>query len=136
MALIVLDAGIVIAFFDGDDPHHVAAKGAMAEAANAGDEFVLPASAYSEALVRPFMLGAEAVGRIDGLIDELPARVEGASRSIGRAAAALRARHGARLRLPDALVLATAAELGADRVLTTDRGLRIGGIVVDVVGGT
>jgi predicted nucleic acid-binding protein len=36
-------------------------------------------------------------------------------------AAQLRAQHGPRLRLPDALVVATALELSADRLLTTDK---------------
>ena len=40
---------------------------------------------------------------------------------IAVAAAALRANHAA-LKLPDALVVATASVLGADRLLTTDRG--------------
>jgi len=38
------------------------------------------------------------------------------------AAAALRARHGRAVRLPDAMVLATAIELQAHRLLTTDAG--------------
>ena len=135
MALTVLDAGVVIAFFDANDPHHDAARDALTAATDAQDDLVLPASAYSEVLVRPFMRGDTAVDRIDGLSDELPARVEAASRSIAKAAAALRAEHGRTLRLPDALVLATAADLGADRVLTTDRGLHTPGLVVDVIGG-
>jgi len=135
VALTVLDAGVVIAFFDANDPHYDAARDALTAATDAQDDLVLPASAYSEVLVRPFMRGDTAVDRIDGLIDELPARVEAASRSIAKAAAALRAEHGRTLRLPDALVLATAADLGADRVLTTDRGLYTPGLVVDVIGG-
>ena len=57
---------------------------------------------------------------MDRFIDALPARVEPASRSIAAAAAVLRAEHGPSLRLPDALVVATAAVLEADRVITTD----------------
>ena len=49
-------------------------------------------------------------------------------------AAQLRARHGARLRVPDALVLATAIPLGADRVLTTDAGWPRVGVTVELVG--
>jgi hypothetical protein len=47
-------------------------------------------------------------------------RVEPLSPEMARRAAALRARH-ARLRLPDALVLATAEVLDAAPVLTADR---------------
>jgi len=85
VALTVLDAGVVIAFFDANDPHHDAARDALTAATDAQDDLVLPASAYSEVLVRPFMRGDTAVDRIDGLIDELPARVEAASRSIASA---------------------------------------------------
>ena len=44
------------------------------------------------------------------------------TRQVVTRAAQLRAQHGPRLHLPDALVLATAIQLRADRVLTTDRG--------------
>jgi len=39
---------------------------------------------------------------------------------VARAAARLRAQHGSRMRLPDALVVATAIVHRADRVITTD----------------
>jgi predicted nucleic acid-binding protein len=58
---------------------------------------------------------------VDSLVDALPAQVQPITRSIARAAAQLRATHGTRLRLPDALVVATALDLGADHVLPTDR---------------
>jgi hypothetical protein len=45
----------------------------------------------------------------------------------------LRARHGTRLRLPDALVLATALHLAADRAVTTDAGWPRAGIHVDLL---
>jgi len=48
-------------------------------------------------------------------------------------AAVLRAAPGARLRLPDALVLATAQHLHASRVLTTDRGWPDVGVVIEQV---
>jgi predicted nucleic acid-binding protein len=46
--------------------------------------------------------------------------IASADREMARRAATLRAHH-ARLRLPDALVIATAIELEADHLLTTDR---------------
>jgi uncharacterized protein (DUF1778 family) len=57
---------------------------------------------------------------VDRFINALPARVEPATRAIGAAAASLRASHGPSFRLPDALVVATAVVLGADRIITTD----------------
>ena len=55
---------------------------------------------------------------MDRFLDGLPARVEPATRAIG--AAALRGAHGPSLRLPAALVVATAIVLDADRIITTD----------------
>ncbi len=120
MALTVLDAGVVIAILDASDTHHRAAVGAVATAIERGADLVLPASAYAEVLVAPHRRGAEAVRTVDAFLDALPARVEPATRLIAVRAAELRARHANRLRLPDALVVATAIIVGAERVITTD----------------
>jgi predicted nucleic acid-binding protein len=120
VALTVLDAGIVIAILDANDPHHAAAVGALRGAIDRGDELVLPVSAYAEVLVAPHRRGAAAVATVDSFVDALPARTEPATRAIAAAAAELRAHHGTRLRLPDALVVATAISLGAERILTSD----------------
>lgn len=121
MGLIVLDAGVVIAILDGADAHHQAARTAVRDALDRGDRLCIPASAYGEVLVRPMATGAEAAEHVDLLLDELPAPVELATRPIARLASGLRARHGTRLRLPDALVVATAMALNADLIITTDR---------------
>ena len=120
MALTVLDAGVVIAILDSSDVHHQAALAGVTRAVDRGDEFVLPASAYAEVLVAPHRRGRQAVATVEAFVDALPARVEPATRAIAAIAAELRARHGAKLRLPDSLVVATALGLGAERVLTTD----------------
>ena len=120
MALTVLDAGVVIAMLDATDAHHSAARAALREALDRGDDLVLPASAYAECLVGPLRRGPESAAIVNAFIEALPARVEPVTRSIAMAAAALRARHGRAVRLPDAMVLATAIELQAHRLLTTD----------------
>jgi predicted nucleic acid-binding protein len=134
MALTVLDAGVVIAVLDATDAHHSAARAALREALDRGDDLVLPASAYAECLVGPLRRGPEAAGTVDGFIEALPARVEPITRSIARAASALRAQHGRALRFPDALVLATALELRAHRLLTTDAGWPTLDVPVVVIG--
>lgn len=83
---------------------------------------VLPASAYAEALVGPMARGEEAVRIVDDFVARLPLGVEPMTVDVARAAARLRARYGRRLRLPDALVVATAEVLAADVLITTDRG--------------
>ncbi len=122
MGLTVLDAGVIIAILDPSDAHRDAAAHAVAAARQRGDLLVLPASAYAECLVSPYRRGPEAVAVVDAFVDALPARIEPASRAIASTAAELRARHAGRLRLPDALVVATAVTLRADLVITTDAG--------------
>lgn len=134
MGLTVLDAGIVIAALDASDAHHGASVQALREARESGDALGIPASAYAEALVGPSRRGDEAVATVDAFLDALPAAVEPATREVARAAAALRAKHGQRLRLPDALVLATAVVVAADQVLTTDGGWPETEVIVEVVG--
>jgi predicted nucleic acid-binding protein len=121
VALTVLDASIVIAVLDTSDTHHEAASRSLRRRLEGRDRLVLPVTAYAEALVAPIRRGADAVATLDGFLTALPCAIEAASESIGRHAAGLRAQHGAALRLPDAFVIATAIELGADRVLTADR---------------
>jgi len=120
VGLIVLDAGVVIAILDARDAHHGAAAEAVSGALAAGDRLVLPASAFAEVMVAPSGRSKGAVATVDAFLDSLPAAVEPATREVAAVAAALRSRHGPRLRLPDALVAATATVLGADRIITTD----------------
>ena len=80
----------------------------------------MPASTYSEALVRPIRRG---VGdTVEEFIDRGGIEVIALDRPTARRAAELRARHRS-LRLPDALTLATALEHEAE-LLTFDRKLR------------
>ena len=118
MALVVLDASVVIAFLDSRDAHHEAAVAALR--AHRSDDVVLPASAYAEILVEPLRRGVEAVTHVQQFVTGLVIRIEPLSAEIARRAAELRARH-AFLRLPDALVIATADHLNATAVLTGDR---------------
>ena len=133
MGLTVLDAGVVIALLDAADAHHTAAVASVRGVRDRGDVLVLPASAYAECLVAPHRRGPDAVGVVDRFLDALPARVEAADRAIAGAAAALRAAHGTALRLPDALVIATAIVRGADRILTTDAGWPAAAVPVEVL---
>jgi predicted nucleic acid-binding protein len=134
VGLIVLDAGVIIGALDSDDVHHVAAVAALRDALERGDRLVLPVSAYAETLVGPSRRGPDAVATLDAFLDAMPVSVEPATRDIARRAAALRAAHGRGLRLPDALVLATAAAVGSDLVLTTDSGWPDPGVAVRVIG--
>lgn len=121
MGLTVLDAGVLIGFLDGNDAHHAASHAALGEALQRNDRLVLPASALAELLVGPSQTGAAAVTVVRDVIERVPIQVEPLDAEIAVAAAALRARHRS-LKLPDALVIATAGHLDADHLITTDRG--------------
>ena len=117
MALVVLDTSVIVGFLDPEDTLHEACVAALFE--HHQDDLRIPASVYAEILVAPYRTGAEAVAAVESFLSDLGVKVEPISAPIARAAAQLRsARKG--LRLPDALVLATADELDADVVLTGD----------------
>jgi predicted nucleic acid-binding protein len=116
VALIVLDASLVIAHLTLADALHEGTLGYLEE--HAADDLRLPASAYAEVLVGPAR-----TARIDTtrqLLDEIAVAIEPLTRDIAERAASLRAEHRS-LRLPDALVLATGDVLDADEVATADR---------------
>lgn len=117
MAITVLDASVVIALLDARDAHHAAAVTAIGEARR--ESLVLPASAYAEVLVDPWRRGHDAVAVVKRFVTDLGIHVEPLTADVAERAARLRADHGT-LRLPDALVLATADALVAT-ALTCDR---------------
>jgi predicted nucleic acid-binding protein len=86
-----------------------------------GDQIAVPASAYAEALVGPARRGPAGRRAVDEFLADLAAEVEPITRQAAARAAELRATHGRRLKLPDALIVAIAMHLKADRILTTDR---------------
>jgi predicted nucleic acid-binding protein len=116
VALIVLDASVVIAGLNEADALHHAAVEAIVR--RASDELRIPASAYAESLVHPTRAGVRDVALAK--LAELAVVVEPLADRAAERAAELRARHPS-LRLPDALVMGCAYELRADEVLTCDR---------------
>lgn len=135
MGVTILDAGVVIALLERRDVHHAAAREAVALARHRGDKLVMSAASYAEVLVHPAAEGSAAIAVVDGIIDALPSTIVPIDRGIAAAAAGLRARHGRSLRLPDAMVLATAEVLAADRVITTDTRLTRRGVDIELIGG-
>jgi len=115
VALIVLDASVLIGHFDHRDRHHTSAAAAIRE--REAEDLVVPASAYAETMVGPVRRGAGDLVRDSLRLLEI--RIEPITAIIGELAARLRAEHTA-LKLPDALVLACAEALVADEILTAD----------------
>jgi predicted nucleic acid-binding protein len=133
VALTVLDAGVLIGVLDAQDAHHAATTQALSAAVARGDALAVPASAYAEAQVGPARRGREEMRSLDAFLADLSAAVEPTTRQVATRAAQLRAQHGPRLRLPDALVLATAIQLRADRILTTDGGWPRADVPVELI---
>lgn len=121
MGLTVLDAGIIIGVLDAADAHHDAAVQLLSRVIGEGDRIAIPASAYAEALVGPARRGSSGRQVVDDFLADMVADVEPITRQAAARAAELRAAHGRRMKLPDALVVAIAMHLRADRILTTDR---------------
>ena len=117
MALVVLDASVVIGFLDPGDALHPGCVAALTR--HQHDDLAIPASVYAEILVAPYRAGSRAVTAVDAFLADLGVTIEPITPAIARAAARLRSKR-AGLRLPDALVVATALELGADALLTGD----------------
>lgn len=93
---------------------------------------MLPASAFAESLVPPLVAGISEERATDALTRVFT--VEPLTSDIALAAARLRAT--TKLRLPDALVVATGISIDADQVLTCDKGWRGSDGRVRIVGGT
>ncbi len=109
VAVTVLDAGVLVAVLDPTTPTISPRSPLCVVLAATSDTLVLPASAYAECLVVAIPRGSPGRGAdMESFIDALPATVREADRSVARLAAQLRARHGPVLKLPDALVIATA----------------------------
>ena len=119
MEALILDASVVIGLLDTADTHHRRSIDDVEVADREGRRLLLPASAYSETLV-----AFARAGRLDEARQAIVAIgvvVVPLTDAIAERAAGLRARHE-RLRLPDAIVLATAEELDAN-LLSYDRRL-------------
>jgi predicted nucleic acid-binding protein len=121
VALVVLDASVIIGFLDPEDALHDACIAAISK--HQHDELVVSASVYAEILVAPYRTSADAVAGVEAFLSDFAVRVEPVTATIARAAARLRSRRRT-LRIPDALVLASAEEIGADVVLSGDESWR------------
>jgi len=119
VAALILDASVLIGLLDTADAHHQQAVDEVEAADRGGDTLLVPASAYSEALVSFARAGRTADAR--EAIAAMGITVVPMSQAIAERAAEIRAKQD-RLRLPDAIVLATARELRA-QLLTYDDNL-------------
>ena len=121
-ALIALDASATLAYLAGSETMSAAATwifdGCLASGRNAG---VLSTLTAAELLVRPFRAGDASVANVEGFLRFFGSiRLAEVTYPVARTAARLRAATG--ISMPDAIVIGTAIELGADIIATYDRG--------------
>ena len=119
MEALILDASVLIGLLDTADAHHDRSIDDVEAADRAGRHLLLPASAYSETLVAFARAGRLSEAR--QAVADMGIKVMPLTEIIAERAAELRASHE-RLRLPDAIVLATAQEQGGE-LLSYDRRL-------------
>jgi predicted nucleic acid-binding protein len=117
---VVLDASVILALLDPQDALHKAAVRTVREHRADGSRFLLPASVLAEVLVGVARLGEEALDQRRNQIVAAFGPPVALDESVAVSAARLRATHRS-LRLPDAIVLATAEVLDAQAVLTGDK---------------
>ena len=130
MAVIALDASVLIAILDPADLHHAGARAALDR--HADDDLRAPAHTLAEALVHPARMGKERDAR--RLIAALEVAIDPVDEAVAVSAAKLRADHGSALRMPDALVLAYADVRKAKLVLTADARWKAWSRRVEVIG--
>jgi predicted nucleic acid-binding protein len=116
---LILDASVLIGLLDSADTHHDRAIDDVEGADREGRQLLLPASAYSETLVA--FARARRLEEARRAITAMGITIVSLTDTIAERAAELRAHH-TRLRLPDAIVLATAQEMGG-KLLSYDRRL-------------
>jgi predicted nucleic acid-binding protein len=115
---LILDASVLIGLLDSADGHHDQAVDAVDQADRDNQELLAPASAYGEALVA--FARARRIRDAREAIAGMGIAVVPLTGPIAEHAAELRAAHGS-LRLPDALVLATAHEHDGKLLTYDDR---------------
>lgn len=115
--LTVLDASVLIALLDEKDAGRPVARAAVA-AARRDHDLLIPVTAFSESIVAPYRRSRRDGLRAETALAALGTLV-GVTRDIASRAAQLRAER--QIKLPDALILATAMQMSAKQVLTLDR---------------
>ena len=115
--LSVLDASVLIALLDESDLARPVARAAV-QRSRAEHDIVIPMTAFSESIVAPYRRSRRDGERAEAALAALGTLAEVTGEVASRAAQLRAARN---IKLPDALVLATAIQAAADQILTLDR---------------
>jgi predicted nucleic acid-binding protein len=128
---VVLDSGVVVGFLDGDDALHDAADAAIRELVHR-ERLVASAVTYAEVMTGA-RLGHHDEDRVAGFFTGLLSGVLPVDLAVADRAADIRSRFKS-LRMPDALILATAeTDRDVTSILTGDRQLtKVSGLTCEV----
>jgi predicted nucleic acid-binding protein len=113
----VLDASVLIALLDEMDVGRPVARAAI-DRSQQDHDLLIPITAFSESIVAPYRRSLRDGQRAEAALAAL-GRLVDVTRDIASRAAQLRA--ASQIKLPDALILATATHVAADQILTLDR---------------
>jgi predicted nucleic acid-binding protein len=113
----LLDSVAVAGFLDRDDAFHTAADARIRELAGR-DALIVSVITYAE-LLTGAGLGHHAQSAVRGFFEQLIDEIYSVDRAVAERAAQLRSRTPS-LKMPDALILATADLYGAELVVTGD----------------
>jgi predicted nucleic acid-binding protein len=113
----VLDASVLIALLDEKDAGRPVAREAVAQLKQDHD-VLIPVTAFSESIVAPYRRSPGDGKRAEAALIALGS-IADVTREIASRAAQLRVAR--QIKLPDALILATALQVAADEILTLDR---------------
>ena len=122
MGSVAVDSGVIIALFDSSDVHHGWSVEQIQQIVTARHAIVISALTVAEVLVRPAQAGAADVVRAD--LMSLRPRIVDVDADLAARAAELRASRTA-LRLPDAIIVATALLAQCDYLVTTDQRMAV-----------
>lgn len=120
MGVIHIDTEVFIALLDSDDVHHAVATTFWMSSRLHGNRIAMSATAFSECLIKPFRDNPKTVTAIRDLFRRIPIEIVQLDEVVAEKAAELRATQPS-LRLPDAMVIASAIVGNADQLVTTDR---------------
>jgi predicted nucleic acid-binding protein len=118
LGLTLIDTSLVIAYVDKNDALHGAAERAIKQAGRV-DELAISLITYAEILVGVFRRREGSAEAVERFLADTGLGLQPVTQAMAIFSARLRAKHAA-LRLPDALILATAEVVGAGRLLTAD----------------
>jgi len=118
MGSVAVDSGVIIALFDSSDAHHAWSVDQIQQIVTARHGIVISALTVAEVLVRPAQAGVAEAVRAD--LMSLRPRIVDVDVDLAARAAELRASWRG-LRLPDAIIVATALLAQCDYLVTTDQ---------------